>query len=291
MKRGSAHMADLALDTNLEGEDGRYTATIPRAWEGTPGIPAGGFMAALALRAAGRATALARPVSFSCQLVRAPRFEAVELAVERLRGSRRTETLRVSVRQAGDSVMEALIWVAADALEGFEYDACECPTIEPPDEMICVNERAREDGDPMPPMFDQLEVRVPDAWDDEPPLEPQAPEALGWHRFRPRARFDDAFEDACRMIFLADVKAVISLSKRYGKSPPQLDYLVPNIDLYMQFHRDSRRSDWLLVETHSPVATSGIVGTQMRIWTEDRQLVASSSSTLLCRRNHLLDGN
>src|SRR4029077_20273976 len=54
-------MGDLAVDTAVEGHDGRYTARLSRDWEIWG--PNGGYVAALALRAAGAPSRLAAPAS------------------------------------------------------------------------------------------------------------------------------------------------------------------------------------------------------------------------------------
>ena len=56
-------MGDLERDTRLVGEKGRYTATLSRDWEIWG--PNGGYLAAIALRAAGAEAAIQRPASFT----------------------------------------------------------------------------------------------------------------------------------------------------------------------------------------------------------------------------------
>ncbi len=45
-------MGDFEIDTRVEGEKGRYKATLSRAWELWG--PSGGYVAAIALRAAAK---------------------------------------------------------------------------------------------------------------------------------------------------------------------------------------------------------------------------------------------
>lgn len=54
---------DLVAETTVTGADGRYQAALSRDWE--IGGPNGGYVAAVALRAAGAVTSLSRPVSFA----------------------------------------------------------------------------------------------------------------------------------------------------------------------------------------------------------------------------------
>ena len=57
-------MGDLAADTAIEGSDGRYRAHLSRDWEIWG--PNGGYLAVIAIRAAGAQTSLRRPATFSC---------------------------------------------------------------------------------------------------------------------------------------------------------------------------------------------------------------------------------
>ena len=54
-------MGDFALDTAVSGEDGRYTATLSHDWEIWG--PNGGYVAAIALRAAGAHSRFDRPAT------------------------------------------------------------------------------------------------------------------------------------------------------------------------------------------------------------------------------------
>jgi hypothetical protein len=56
-------MGSLDLDTRIETEDGRARALLSEDWRIWG--PNGGYVAAIALRAAGRASAFSRPASFA----------------------------------------------------------------------------------------------------------------------------------------------------------------------------------------------------------------------------------
>jgi hypothetical protein len=57
-------VGDLAVDTAIEGSGRRYRAQLSRDWEIWG--PNGGYLAVIALRAAGAHTSLRRPATFSC---------------------------------------------------------------------------------------------------------------------------------------------------------------------------------------------------------------------------------
>jgi hypothetical protein len=79
-------MGDLDVDTRLSGGAGIYTGKLSPDWKIWG--PNGGYVAAVALRAAGLESRLARPASFSCQFLEAGAFEAVDVRVETLRRGR-----------------------------------------------------------------------------------------------------------------------------------------------------------------------------------------------------------
>ena len=97
-------MGDLAVDTAIEGSDGRYRAQLSRDWEIWG--PNGGYLAVIALRAAGTHTSLRRPATFSCHYLGVADFDAVDLEVRTIRGSRRAASIAVSMTQAGKTILE-----------------------------------------------------------------------------------------------------------------------------------------------------------------------------------------
>ena len=98
-----APVGDLAMDTAIEGSDGRYRAQLSRDWEIWG--PNGGYLAVIALRAAGAHTPLRRPATFSCHYLGVADFDAVDLDVRTIRGSRRAASVAVSMTQDGRPVL------------------------------------------------------------------------------------------------------------------------------------------------------------------------------------------
>jgi acyl-CoA thioesterase len=101
-------VGDFVAQTALEpiGEH-RYRAVLSEDW--MLWGPAGGYVSAIALRAAGEASSFRRPASFACQYLSVARFAPVELHVESLRSGRRTEALRVAMTQDGRLVLAAQV--------------------------------------------------------------------------------------------------------------------------------------------------------------------------------------
>jgi acyl-CoA thioesterase len=59
------------------------------------------------------------------------------------------------------------------------------------------------------------------------------------------------------------------------------DYVAPNLDTYVLFHR-AAAGDWLLVDHECPVAADGLLGVNGRIWDVEGRLLAGGSAQLCC---------
>jgi acyl-CoA thioesterase II len=270
-------MGDFVAETAVEKVgDGRYRARLHPDWM-TWG-PAGGYVAAIALRAAGAATSLARPASMSCLFLNVARFEEVDLRVETLREGRRTEALRVVMTQEGRPVLDASVWTAAES-EGLEHDNTLPPDVPPPAEVPDIREREPERK---PLGFFQNFDRRPIDWTPPEARTPREPVMRGWYRFRPTERAADRFADATRPLMLIDFfswPATWPAHPSDGPSP----WIAPNLDLHVRFHYDARPHDWLLCESRADLAAEGLIGTTGSVWSPDGRLLAFGSSQLFCR--------
>src|SRR5271156_900834 len=102
-------MGDLGIDTAVVGRDGHYTARMSRDWDIWG--PNGGYIASIALRAAGKiAPPDHKPATFSCQYLAAGQFEAVDIAVEPARQGRNAWCLNAVLTQNGKRVLQAQVW-------------------------------------------------------------------------------------------------------------------------------------------------------------------------------------
>jgi acyl-CoA thioesterase len=278
---------DLERDTRLQrlgASAGRYRARVPAHWEGLPGMPVGGLVAALALRAAGDTSGLPRPVSVACQFVRPARIGPVDLSVAALHRSERTAALRVSLTQSGASVLEMLAWAAAEEMPGFAVDHASIPEHPGPEGLPSTLEAARSAGIAPPPCWRDVEFRsrFPSPWLPETPREPKA---QAWHRFAPAAVYGDPWVDAARLLFLADARAVTPLAFHFGKSPAALPFVALTLALSLRLHRDTRKTDWVMVDARVPTAASGIVQAGIECWSRDGTLLADAMCTQVCREN------
>jgi acyl-CoA thioesterase II len=270
-------MGDFDAQTALEEIGERhYRAVLHRDWM-TWG-PAGGYVAATALRAAGQAAAFDRPASFSCQYLSVAKFAAVDLHVETLRSGRRTEALRVHMTQEGTPILDASVW-AVDVNDGLEHDYTSPPEALPPEKHPEIRELLPEQ--PQRGLFQNLERR-PVGWKPGDELTPREPVMRAWYRFCPMASAEDPFVDAARSVILIDSFSWPATWPAHPSKSPS-PWIAPNLDLYVRFHHDARPHEWLLGESRANLAAGGRIGTEGTVWSPKGQLIAAGSSQLFCR--------
>jgi acyl-CoA thioesterase len=255
----------IGLDeaTRLEGEDGRFSTRLDEAWEIWG--PSGGYLAAIALRAAGRRAAIPRPASFYCNFLSPPAFDEVELRVEVLKRGRRSEALSVAMAQGGKPILQALVRTAGEA-PGYRHQETEAPPVAPPNASAPVT----------PAKFNfwrNVTWRRP-----ESAAEHEEAIVRDWLRFEPTSCFDDPFVDAARPLVLLDTFGWPAVYERYRG----VDYTAPNLDICVNFHRSAAESEWLLVDHECPIADDGLLGVSGRIWSEDGRLLATGIAQLCC---------
>ena len=275
----SAGVGDFERDTRPEpaGEPGRYRVALSSDWEVWG--PNGGYMAAIALRALAAESALPRPASFHCQFLAPGKFAPADVAVESVRAGQRSEALRCVVTQDGRPLVTASGWMAADGMSAFAHVDTAAPDVPGPAELKGFQELS-DDYDQWYPYWRSVEAR-PLLWSDDPPP-PGPPIWRAWMRVnRPPAVFDAALA-AARVALWADLGPWNAVCAAHEWP---FRWLAPNLDLHVQFHGVAADAEWLLIDTHAPVAADGLVGTTIRIWTEDGRLVASAGSQLFARRN------
>jgi acyl-CoA thioesterase II len=280
-------MGDLAADTAIEGADGRYRAELSRDWEIWG--PNGGYLAVIALRAAGAHTPLRRPATFSCHYLGVADFNGVDLDVHTIRGSRRAASIAVSMTQGGQPILEAQAWIVGD-VDGLEHDAAPMPDVAPPERLPSVAElMTGEERGPYQAFWGNFEER-PLSWlarSEWEAREPGDPTVRSWYRYRPRDTFDDPFVDAGRALLLVDTLGWPAAVRAYTNDLP---YYAPSLDVTARFHASSPDTPWLLVEGRSPVARDGLVASAVSVWSGDGQLLASGGQQMLCRPMTLQEG-
>jgi acyl-CoA thioesterase-2 len=271
-------MGDLAVDTAIEGSDGRYTAELSRDWEIWG--PNGGYIAAIALRAAGASSRFDRPVTLVGHFLGVADFDApVDLEVTTLREAKRAQSIRVSMTQRGGPIFDAMVWSVGD-VAGLEHDVSEMPDAPDPESLRSAADRMAEAGiEPMFKFWDNFDQR-PTTWvDDWENRAPGLPVAGDWYRFVPRSTFDDPWLDACRSLILLDTLGWPAAMRLHLNS----GYIAPSIDLSVAFHRSRPDEPWLYAQASCPSASAGLVACESRVWSRDGTLLAVGAGQLLCR--------
>jgi len=273
-----ARMGALDVDTELQARgDGRYAATVSRDWEIWG--PNGGYLAVLALRAAGVHTPLRRPVSFACHFLGVADFAPVDLEVRTLRRTKRVESMAVSMTQGGQPILEALVWVVGDGADGLEHEAWTMPVVDAPRTLATMGDRLPDDQ-PILPFWNNLECRPLawiDDWDHRPPGEFRE---RAWYRFRPTPTFSDPFLDAGRALLVLDT--VFWPAAMHGHVG-DIGWYAPSVDVQVRFHALVPEDEFLLADAHSPIARDGLVGGAGSIWSESGTLLATGGQQMLCR--------
>jgi acyl-CoA thioesterase II len=273
-------VGDLANDTAVEGEAGRYRGEVSRDWEiwGANG----GYLASIALRAAGAHTGRTRPASITCQFLRPGRFEAIELEVETLRATRRADAVQVRANQGGQAVLAAQVW-CVDETDGLDHLHTTMPVPGPPEDVPTIQERleaaGRLDEQPRFRFWENFDARPLDWVDDWESRSPGSPQAGGWYRFRPIGTYDDPWVDACRSVILADTFTWPAAIRAHAPGTP---FIAPSLDLSVQLHHHPADSPWLLAWGVAPVAHRGTIGCTTNVWTADGRLAAIGTGTCLC---------
>jgi len=276
-------MGDFEVDTRvtpLDGGAGRYTATLDDDW--AIWGPNGGYVASIALRAAGAESVFARPATYSGQFLAAGRFEAVDIDVESVRRGRSAEALRVTIHQAGRTLLSAMVWTVPEPevdAPSMEHDFApmpEVPAVSGLEESRVLTERWGGE----PHRFWLNFERWPTHWQPKDEREARDPSFECWHRLVPRARFDCPYADAARSLMLIDTNGWPAAHGPYIDDQP---FIAPSLDVNVHFHRDARASELLLCQAEAPIATEGLIGTRSRVRDEGGCLVASGTSQLLVR--------
>lgn len=261
----------FALDqaTTLTGADGNYKIELSDRWQLWG--PSGGYLSAIALRAAGDISALERPVSFYCHFLKSPKFAEVTVNASFERAGKRAESISVTMEQDGETVLTALVRTASES-SGHTHDVTSMPTDIPPSDAEPF--RYTGPGSEHYTYWDHFERRPVVTISSTTSREPLSRE---WIRSLPTAKFEDPFIDAARPLMMLDTLGYLAARQKY----PDASLVAPNLDTSAWFHDISAQTDWLLLEHTNPVSNDGVMFVSGNVWSEDGKLVASGSAQLL----------
>jgi acyl-CoA thioesterase len=264
--------SDLEHATHIEGRDGRYVAHLSKDWEIWG--PNGGYLAAIALRAAGQVAQIQQPASFYCHFLSSPAFDAVQLNVKVLKPGHRAESFAVEMTQEGKPILHALVKTAADA-PGYSHQHPQAPEVPHPETLKTYEELLPTKQHPAFRFWNNVERRPVD---QSTTNEPTAPILREWTRFRPRASFEDPFLDAARVLILLDTYGFPAAYQRYRS----WEYLAPNLDTSAWFHHFNPDCEWLLIDHECLLADRGLMAVSGRVWDIGGSLLATGSAQLCC---------
>ena len=269
-------MGDLGNDTAVDGSGGRYRATVSGDWEIWG--PMGGYVAAIALRAAAaEAPAGLEPASFTCQFLSPARFETIDIDVVVRRKARRAAAVTARVEQDGVAILDAQVWFATPT-DVVRHDHAKVHRHGHPDDHPPIS--AYTDEQPMFAFWENFEGKPLDWIDDWDTFPGGEPEWAEWLRFVPTSAFADPVLEAARLVLLADLPSFPAATRAH---PGPRTFVSPSLDLAVQFHRLDDLGEWLLVQGVSPIADRGLMAFRSEVWSADGRQAASGSGQLLLR--------
>jgi len=266
-------MGDFERAMKLSGTGGEYDADIDPNW--CVWSPAGGYLMALALRAAGLEAAFGAPLSFTCHFLAAPKLAEARLSVRSLRKTRVAESLGISMTQGDRPILECLVW-AGDPIDGYRHSDDSMPDVPGHGQFASSPSGPGKPG--FQTLWQHLEHRPtgPLHWQRDAP---GTPRQRDWIRLRDFDASGDAFADAGRHALILDSYTWPAAAHAHAGDPR---FVAPTISLSVEFHQRSD-TDWLLSDSYAPIAENGRIGIHNRLWSPDGQLLSSAHGTLICR--------
>jgi acyl-CoA thioesterase len=268
--------------------DGKYRAEVSTDWK--MWVPVGGYLASIAMRAAQAETEHPRPASLTCHYLAEANFGEAELEVTKLRTNPQSDSLRVSMRQQGVTILEAMIWAVPTGGYGPKVDFLQPPDVPPPDglaEIVLDEDVVEMMGDE--PFWKNFEIRpirlghtLPveeGLTEEEKKLRPKrAARIRAWDRFMGGQTYSDPWVDACRYLIISDVSQFPTVATPFT---PPLQFIAPTLDLTVEFHNFAPQEEWLLIEGTGSAAADGLIGAESRLWTRTGEVLATGQSHML----------
>ena len=260
-------------DTAVVDIDGVLTANLSQDWEIWG--PNGGYVAAIALRAAGmRAPEGHRPASFSCQYLSVGRFAPAQAEVRVVKAGRSAACLAVELSQDGKPFLTAQVWTT-NREDGPSMAATPRPAAPLPADLHPMEHYLPADA-PKHRFWANFETR-PVKWtpwgEQTRPGEP----LLQWQRFRD-FEAPDVFADCARTLVLIDTPLWPAHRRA---QPAEANYIAPSLDLAVWFHQAPGGVDWLLSDARSEESHGGLIHGIGRVWGEDGRLLASGGGHMI----------
>jgi acyl-CoA thioesterase-2 len=267
-------MGTLNDATNLSAAIDDFTVELDPEWEVWG--PAGGYLAAIALRAAERVVPPGhRPVTLQAQFLARAESGSAKVRAEVCKPGR-TALVNVALSQSDRDFFQAQIWTTSKS-SGPRSCRLTMPSVPAPDELETLEKHFSRLGRSFAKFWSKfdcrpIEFRVPGG-------KPAQNDSLErWFRYRNETPPRNTFEQASRAAVLIDANVWAAHCRLLDKEP---DYAGPSLDLSVWFHDLAHSSDWMLLEATSPVANDGVVHGGGSVWAADGRLIATGGSNCL----------
>lgn len=265
-------------DTNVELNGTGFVANVNEAWDIWG--PNGGYLASIALRAAGAATSLPQPASIAATFLRTGTSGELALDLTPLRESRRAACYRVSGKQAGEEILEALVWFVGLPPADGPLSRADARALSDPRALRPTWEHMGLKG-PISGIQSRIEERQDDycgPWSTAPA---GAARWTAWYRFLPQATFEDPVVDAARSIVLCDMYPLLAAMRPHAELRSK--YISPTLSLTVSF-RAGVPTEFLYCDAESSWASDGSISADAHIFDESGQVIAIGSQVALPRR-------
>ena len=206
--------------------------------------------------------------------------DRIDLTVTTLRASKRAASLRVAMTQGARAILEALVWVVDDGLNGLAHDEARMPEVPAPDTLRSIEELiAPQDRAQRHRFWENFDVRT----DQLGALGTAHAGAAGLagmvslsaaHDLRRSLRRCRSFLAAHRYPDVAGGVRSIRPRLRVNRTEPRCE---------RPPHRAAPDAEWLLCDAAAPIAQHGLIGGVARVWSAAGQLLASGGGQLFCR--------
>jgi acyl-CoA thioesterase-2 len=267
-------MGKLHEETRLEERDGKLVASLHRDWEIWG--PNGGYVASIALRAAGKVAPPGhRPATISVQYLAVADFSEVTAEVEPVRQGRNVWCLNVALVQNGKRFLQAQVWTT-NKIDGPDSAELKMPDVPKPDGLKTVEELLPADA-PRSKFWGNIDSK-PTKWIPWGESEPRGAMQEQWYRFPAFESGGDPFLACMQPLLLIDT---LIWPTWHRVSRGQTPYIAPSLDVTAWFHDVPPDAGWLLLEVHTGTANAGLIHGTARVWSEDGRLLATGGSQLL----------
>ena len=267
-------MSSFQHATAVTRAEGGYAAILDPAWEIWG--PAGGYVAAIALRAVGLAAPAGhRPATLAGQFIGRASAGPVAVVVEPLKAGA-SALWRVALEQSGRSFFVAHLWTTTRR-DPVEVIAPNMPAVPPPEDLPEFTALLAERGIAAIPFWCHFDARPIDFRLHSDPMIIDG-RLRRWFRFQGWEATTDPFLEGARAALLLDVHVWPAHHLRLSRQPA---YAAPSLDVTLAFHTDAPGGDWLLLDMNADVAGDGLLHGHGRVWSRDGRALASGGGQCL----------